>query len=274
MNIDIENIADRIIHARDTCTPLERLVEANEAPTIHEAMLIQHEIVRRRVFAGDKVVGFKLGNIAKAMQNKFGVGQPDFGPLLHSYFKPENLPLYADQFIQPYAELEPAFVLKKDLGGKYVSVADVISATDYVLPAIEIIDSRIKDWKIDIFETLADGGSVGAINRAHLTSSIWQTPRAKSTLMMIWLNRVIPPQFMAILLPLLCGFVIVLPNMASHSKKAMSYFPVAVLLRLHWNRIKKSPAALADGVKSRSGMNLPANNKDFYANASAISFAV
>lgn len=163
MNIDIENISERIIHARDTFTPLERLVEANDAPTIHDAMLIQHEIVRRRVLAGDKVVGFKLGNIAKAMQNKFGVGQPDFGPLLHSYFKPENLPLYADQFIQPYAELEPAFVLKKDLGGKYVTVADVISATDYVLPAIEIIDSRIKDWKIDIFETLADGGSVGAI---------------------------------------------------------------------------------------------------------------
>lgn len=163
MTIDINAVADTLVQARKTRTPVERLVPAGTPSSIEDAVRIQQEVMRRRVAAGDRVVGFKLGNIAKAMQSKFGVDQPDFGYLFDSHFRYERHRLSHEEFIAPYVELEPAFVLKEDLGGAHVTVADVISATDYVVPSLEIIDSSVKDWKIGIFETLADGASVGAI---------------------------------------------------------------------------------------------------------------
>ncbi|WP_323959388.1 hypothetical protein GC088_12750 [Arthrobacter sp. JZ12] len=163
MAIDIDDLAEKLVRARNEGKPLDSLVPAGTEGTVRDAFRIQQEVIRQQVSAGDQVVGFKLGNIAKAMQSKFGVGQPDFGYLLASQFYPENLSLSEANFIEPFVELEPAFVLKGPLGGAHVTVADVISATDYVLPSLEIIDSRIKDWKIDIFETLADCGSTGGI---------------------------------------------------------------------------------------------------------------
>jgi len=163
MSIEIDTLAGQLLNARAQRVPLEHLLREGETGNVAQAMRIQQEIVRRRVQQGDRVIGFKLGNIAKAMQDKFGVDQPDYGYLLDSYLRHENLRLCADEFIEPYVELEPAFVLKRDLGGAHVTVADVISATDYVLPALEIIDSRIKHWNIGIFETLADCGSNGAV---------------------------------------------------------------------------------------------------------------
>ncbi len=163
MTIDIDDLAGQLIQAHRDRTPLDFLAPADVRRSIGDAVRVQQEVVRRLVQQGDRVAGYKLGNIAKAMQDKFGVGEPDFGYLLTSQFRFENLPLSPEEFIEPYVELEPAFVLKGELGGAHVTVADVISATDYVLPSLEIIDSRIKDWKIDSFETLADGGSVGAV---------------------------------------------------------------------------------------------------------------
>ncbi|KAL9086684.1 MAG: hypothetical protein Q9165_007003 [Trypethelium subeluteriae] len=111
----------------------------------------------------DRIVGYKLGNIAKVMQDAFGLDKPDYGFLLASSFAYEGTSLKLDQFIQPFVELEAAFVLKGRLKGPNVTVADVISAVDYAIPAIEIIDSRVKDWAIDLPDTLADNGSTGAV---------------------------------------------------------------------------------------------------------------
>ncbi|QXI30576.1 2-keto-4-pentenoate hydratase [Pseudomonas vanderleydeniana] len=163
MSIDVNALASKLMHARKTREPLESLVPVGTPTSIEDAMRVQQEVMRRRVAQGERIVGFKLGNIAKAMQSKFGVDQPDFGYLYDSHLRYENHRLTSDQFLAPYVELEPAFVLKQDLGGAHVTVADVISATDYVLPSLEIIDSSIKDWKIGIFETLADGASVGGV---------------------------------------------------------------------------------------------------------------
>ncbi|KAL2879321.1 hypothetical protein SGCOL_005449 [Colletotrichum sp. CLE4] len=112
---------------------------------------------------GDRVVGYKLGNIAKVMQDAFGLDQPDYGFLLASTFIFEGTTLSLKDFIRPYVELEPAFVLKGPLKGPNVTVADVINAIDYAIPAIEIIDSRVRDWAIDLPDTLADNGSTGAV---------------------------------------------------------------------------------------------------------------
>ncbi|MBT2515680.1 2-keto-4-pentenoate hydratase [Arthrobacter sp. ISL-30] len=163
MPVDIDELAGHLLRARRDRRPLGSLTPPGTKATISDAFRIQQEVVRQQVRQGDKVAGFKLGNIAKAMQSKFGVDQPDFGYLLSSQFHYENLRLSPETFIDPYVELEPAFVLKGGLGGEHVTVADVISATDYVLPSLEIIDSRIEGWNIGIFETLADCGSTGAI---------------------------------------------------------------------------------------------------------------
>lgn len=111
---------------------------------------------------GDRLVGYKLGNIAKVMQDAFGLDQLDYGFLLASTFIYEGTALNRKDFIKPYVELEPAFVLKGPLKGPNVTVADVINAVDYAIPAIEIIDSRVQDWAIDLPDTLADNGSTGA----------------------------------------------------------------------------------------------------------------
>lgn len=163
MSFDINALADRLITARRTRIPLDTLTAPGESQSLDDAVRVMQEVVRREIQGGDRVIGFKLGNIAKAMQDKFGVAEPDFGYLLSSQLRFEGMRMAADQFIAPFVELEPAFVLKSDLGGADVTVLDVIAATDYVIPALEIIDSRVKDWKIDSFETTADGGSVGAV---------------------------------------------------------------------------------------------------------------
>ncbi|WP_129656881.1 2-keto-4-pentenoate hydratase [Rothia halotolerans] len=163
MSIDVETVAQRLIDATEAKQPLQELFGKRPAMSVADSFRVQQEVVRRKVAGGDKVVGFKLGNIAKAMQNKFGVDQPDYGYLLASQFEPENLAISAQRYIQPYVELEPAFILKDDLGGPHTTVADVIRATDYVVPSLEIIDSRVKDWDIGIFDTLADSGSSGGV---------------------------------------------------------------------------------------------------------------
>lgn len=163
MPIDIATTAARILTAKDTRQPVDVLIPPEAEPTIADAFRVQQEVIRRQVEAGDRVAGFKLGNIAKAMQTKFGVDEPDYGYLLASQFYPENLPRTEDEFIEPYIELEPAFVFKHDVGGAHVTAADIIAATDFVIPALEIIDSRVRNWNIAIFDTLADSGSSAGV---------------------------------------------------------------------------------------------------------------
>lgn len=164
MAININEIASIILDAERTKQPVTELIgTGGEGDTKADAFRVAQEVVRRKVEAGDRQVGVKLGNIAKAMQDKFGVDEPDYGFLLASQFYPENLAIDEGEFIEPFVELEPGFVLKHDLGGPTVTVADVIAATDFVVPAIEIIDSRVKDWNIGILDTIADGGSVGGV---------------------------------------------------------------------------------------------------------------
>lgn len=164
MPLDVAQVATRLIEAQANRVPIESpLGDGQDGTTRADAFRVQQDIVRQLVERGDRPVGFKLGNIAKAMQTKFGVDEPDYGRLMASHFLPENLSVSADRFIEPFVELEPAFVLKKDLGGPNVTVAEVLSAIDYTVPALEIIDSRITDWEIGILDTIADMGSVGSV---------------------------------------------------------------------------------------------------------------
>ena len=163
MAINIVGTAERIIAAQESRSPVDKLIDEADGPTKADAFRVQEEVVRRRVAAGDAVAGFKLGNIAKAMQAKFGLDEPDYGYLLASQFRPENLTIDADEFIEPFVEVEPAFVLKRSVGGRHVTAVDIMAATDFVVPALEIIDSRVRNWNIGIYDTLADCGSSGAV---------------------------------------------------------------------------------------------------------------
>ena len=129
--------------------------------TIDEAYAIQIQRVEAAIRNGEVISGKKIGLTSLAMQSLLGVDQPDYGHLFHSMEVPNGGSVSLGKLFQPKIEGEIAFVLKKDLIGPNVTVEDVLEATDYVLPAIEIVDSRIKDWKIKLVDTVADNASCG-----------------------------------------------------------------------------------------------------------------
>ena len=150
---------------------MEPLTISNPGITVDEAYHIQLEQIRRKVEKGAVIVGKKIGATSKAIQKMFEVNQPDYGHLLDDMMFVEGEKVSLDRYIQPKVEFEIAFVLKKDLKGPNVTILDVIEATDYIVPAIEIIDSRIEDWKIKFEDTVADNGSsAGAIIGGKPTS--------------------------------------------------------------------------------------------------------
>ena len=161
--ITLEDIAGTLRTARLQGKPIAAPTKTWPNLDANTAFEVQKINVKHAVDNGDRLVGFKLGNIAKVMQDAFGLDQPDYGHLLSSVFAYEGTTLERDRFIEPFVELEPAFMLRKHLRGPNITVADVIDAIEFALPAIEIIDSRIKDWAIGLPDTLADNGSTGAV---------------------------------------------------------------------------------------------------------------
>ncbi|MCM2533386.1 2-keto-4-pentenoate hydratase [Neobacillus pocheonensis] len=127
--------------------------------SVKEAYHIQLENIQNKVAQGQKIVGKKIGLTSLAMQNLLGVDEPDYGHLLDSMVVENGGALSIDRVLQPKVEGEIAFILKKELRGPNVTALDVLQATDYVVPALEIVDSRIKDWKIKLQDTVADNGS-------------------------------------------------------------------------------------------------------------------
>ena len=159
----LDDVASTLRDARERTQPISAPTETWPELNPETAFEVQKINVRHAVAGGDRLVGYKLGNIAKVMQDAFGLDQPDYGHLLASVFAYEGTTLSRDSFIEPFVELEPAFVLRKQLAGPHVTVADVIDAIEFAVPAIEIIDSRVKDWQIGLADTLADNGSTGAV---------------------------------------------------------------------------------------------------------------
>jgi 2-keto-4-pentenoate hydratase len=176
MTLPLDQIAETLRTARVNRAPVEAPSSKwpeLDAPT---AIAVQRLNVDHLVAAGDRLVGYKLGNVAAAMQSKFGLDQPDYGHLLASTFAYEGATIARDDFIEPFVELEPAFILGRPLQGPNVTVADVITAIDHVVPAIEIIDSRITNWDITLPDTLSDNGSTGAVIIGGVPRSVRDLP--------------------------------------------------------------------------------------------------
>ena len=157
----IEQLGDELYQALTQRQVLEPLTNRHADITIEDAYAIQQKMLARRLAAGEKVVGKKIGVTSQAVMNMLGVFQPDFGWLTDGMVFNEGEAVPANTLIQPKAEGEIAFLLKKDLMGPGISNADVLAATECVMPCFEIVDSRIRDWKIKIQDTVADNASCG-----------------------------------------------------------------------------------------------------------------
>jgi 2-keto-4-pentenoate hydratase len=131
------------------------------AGDVDAAYAVQTAWVAARTAAGARVVGRKIGLTNPVVQAQLGVDQPDFGTLLDDMACPTGLPIDIGRTLQPKIEAEIAFVLARDLTGPDLGPAEVAAATEYVVAALEIVDSRIADWAIDIVDTVADNASSG-----------------------------------------------------------------------------------------------------------------
>jgi 2-keto-4-pentenoate hydratase len=161
--VDVSGRASALAAAARTATPISPLTETDPGITVDEAYAIQQEMVRGRLEAGDRVVGWKVGLTSAAMQRQLGVDQPDSAPVLESMVLPDDGLVELHALIEPRVESEIAFVLREALSGPGVTVEQVLAATEYVVPALEIIDSRIEGWRISLADTIADLASSAAV---------------------------------------------------------------------------------------------------------------
>lgn len=159
----ITRLGDELYDALVTRRTLAPLTQRHPEITIEDAYQIQQQMIARRLAAGERVVGKKIGVTSKVVMDMLDVRQPDFGWLLDGMVYNEGQSIPTDSLIQPRAEGEIAFLLKKDLTGPGVTASDVLAATEGVMACFEIVDSRIQDWKIRIQDTVADNASCGVL---------------------------------------------------------------------------------------------------------------
>jgi 2-keto-4-pentenoate hydratase len=154
------DLARRLIEAY-SATPIAPI--AGELADVAQAYDVQMLQIAERISAGRRVVGRKIGLTSPAVQRQLGVDQPDFGRLTDEMVFGDNAVLDHADLRQPRIEAEVALILGADLDQPNATVADVIAATAYVVPSLEVVASRIADWKIGMLDTVADNASAGAV---------------------------------------------------------------------------------------------------------------
>jgi 2-keto-4-pentenoate hydratase len=155
----ISEIAAALYKAEKERAPVPPLTETYPGLDPSDAYGIQLGGIKLRVEDGAKIVGWKVGLTSKAVQQMLGVSEPDFGHLLDNMRIDEGGEIDTSQFIWARAEPEVAFQLKSDVRGPNATAQDVMAATEYLIPSLEIVDSRIRDWKIKLGDTIADNAS-------------------------------------------------------------------------------------------------------------------
>jgi 2-keto-4-pentenoate hydratase len=156
----LHTMADVLASAEALRRPIAPLSGAYPDLTVTDAYEIQALNARVR---GVAIVGYKIGLTSKAMQELLGVDEPDYGCLYADRVHDSGVAIPAADLIAPRVEPELAFVLAEPLAGRDVTAADVLAATAYVVPALEVIDSRIADWRIALVDTIADNASCARV---------------------------------------------------------------------------------------------------------------
>ena len=153
--------ADLLAEATRTgvaCPPVRDLLDGGDLET---AYAVQQLNVRRGLDAGRRIVGRKIGLTSPAVQRQLGVDRPDFGALFADMAVPDGGEVPVGRLLQPKVEAEVALVLGRDLPHPECTIVDVLRAVDFALPALEIVDSRVRNWDISLVDTVADNASCG-----------------------------------------------------------------------------------------------------------------
>jgi 2-keto-4-pentenoate hydratase len=156
-------VADLLWAADTGRAPVEPLTEQFPGIDAVDAYEIQLINIRRRLAAGARVRGHKVGLSSPVMQQMMGVGEPDYGHLLDTMVLPQDEPIPASRYCYPRIEVEIGYVLGASLPGEGCTEADVLAATEYIVPSLELIDSRIRDWRIRLADTIADNASSAGV---------------------------------------------------------------------------------------------------------------
>jgi 2-keto-4-pentenoate hydratase len=164
MTIDdavIENVAARLRQAAEQGKPIPAIRDELAAGGVAAAYAVQRTNTDHYVGEGRRLVGRKIGLTSRSVQQQLGVDSPDFGMLFADMARYDGEEVALGSVLQPKTEAEVAFVLEHDLTGSGITLADVISAVAYAVPAIEIVGSRIENWNIKLLDTIADNASSG-----------------------------------------------------------------------------------------------------------------
>jgi 2-keto-4-pentenoate hydratase len=159
----VQEAADMLYAAKTGQAPIAPLSERLPGLDVAGAYAIQRANLSRRLSDGKTLVAHKIGLTSQPMQTLLGVDEPDFGYILDDMVLANGTAVAASRFCAPRVEPEVAFLLRKPLHGPGVTIDDVYAATEAVAPALEIVDSRIADWKLTLPDTIADNASSGAV---------------------------------------------------------------------------------------------------------------
>ena len=159
---DLEHAADALLLAEETATPTTRISERWPDVTLNDAYAISALVADRKRAAGQRLIGHKVGLTSKAMQAASKIDEPDYGHVFDAMLIPNGSQVPHARFCVPRVEPELTFVLKAPLEGPNVTLVDVMRATEYVVPSIEIIDARVEEPR-KIFDTVSDNGAGAGI---------------------------------------------------------------------------------------------------------------
>lgn len=160
----VRSIAERLDNASRRKEPIGPITESDGIADVETAYAIQSQWTNLRLERGEKIVGRKIGLTSKAVQQQLGVGEPDYGTLWESNFyeaKNGKVTIPASDFLQPRIEGEVAFLIGESLREPAITPERILAATEACALGIEIVDSRIANWKIKLIDTIADNASFG-----------------------------------------------------------------------------------------------------------------
>jgi len=158
-----QELADQLWEADRSAEPVAPLTTRHPDLVLEDAYAIQSINIERRVAAGQRIIGRKVGLTSLPMQRLLGVAEPDFGVLTDEMVVEDGDLIDLARLVQPRVEAELAFVMERDLAGPGVTTAGALAAIAGALPAVEVVDSRVADWKIKLVDTVADNASSGLI---------------------------------------------------------------------------------------------------------------
>jgi 2-keto-4-pentenoate hydratase len=155
--------AELLWAAERDLAPVDPLTETYPAIDVVDAYEIQLINIRRKIAGGARVRGHKVGLSSPVMQQMMGVDEPDYGHLLDAMVLGQDAPIPASRYCYPRIEVEIGYVLGSALPGAGCTEADVLAATEYIVPSLELIDSRVRDWRIKLADTIADNASSAGV---------------------------------------------------------------------------------------------------------------